>query len=365
MADRHEFLINMGPQHPSTHGVFRLVLDLDGETVLSAQPDIGYLHRGVEKISENRTYEQVLPLTDRLDYINAMGNNVAYVMAVEKLAGIEVPERAQYIRVIMAELNRIASHLISLGTQGLEVGAYTVFLHCFRERERILDLFELASGGRLTYTYFRFGGVARDLPDGWVEEARSFLDEFLVHVDEYETLLIQNPIYLKRARGIGIVSRDMALSYGASGPVMRSTGLPWDLRKTDPYLVYDRFEFEVPVGEVGDVWERSWIRLEEMRQSVAIVRQALDQMPEGPVASGFARYVTPPKGYAYSAIESPRGELGFFLVSDGGAKPYRMKVRSPAFVNLSMIGELVKGVKIADVPLILGSLDPVFGEVDR
>jgi NADH-quinone oxidoreductase subunit D len=365
VTNRQEFLINMGPQHPSTHGVFRLVLDLDGETVVSAEPEIGFLHRGMEKISENRTYEQVLPLTDRLDYLNSMGNNIAYTMAVEKLAGIEVPERALYIRVIMAELNRIASHLISIGTQGLEVGAYTVFLHCFRERERILDLFEMASGARLTYSYFRFGGVSRDLPDGWADEARAFLDLFLERVDEYETLLIQNPIYLKRARDIGVITRELALSYGASGPVLRSTGIPWDLRKTDPYLVYDRFDFDIPVGEHGDVWERSWIRLEEMRQSVAIIRQALDTMPEGPVQDGYSRYVVPPAGYAYVAVESPRGELGFFVVSDGGAKPFRLKVRSPAFVNLSLVSELVSGVKIADVPLIIGSLDPVFGEVDR
>ncbi len=366
MVEKQEFMINMGPQHPSTHGVFRIVLELDGETVIGAKPEIGYLHRGVEKISENRTYEQVLPLTDRLDYVNAMGNNLAYVMAVEKLAGIQVSERAQAIRTILAELNRIASHLISIGTQGLEVGAYTVFLYCFREREIILDLFERATGGRLTYTYFRFGGLFQDLPEGWVEEARDFCKEFLPHVDEYEDLLIQNPIYKLRTKGIGILNKNIALNYGASGPVLRSTGVSWDLRKDSPYLMYDQVEFDVVYTKNGDVWDRAWIRLEEMRQSTRIIKQLLDNLPEGEVqAEELCRYVVPEERSSYFAVESPRGELGFFLVSDGSLKPYRMKIRSPAFVNLSLVETLVKGEKVADVPLIIGSLDPVFGEVDR
>lgn len=366
MTERQEFLLNMGPQHPSTHGVFRIVLDLDGETVVGAMPEIGYLHRGVEKISENRTYEQVLPLTDRLDYVNAMGNNLAYVMAVEKLAGIEVPERAQAIRMIMAELNRIASHLISIGTQGLEVGAYTVFLYCFRERELILDLFEKASGGRLTYTYFRFGGLSKDLPEGWVEEAKEFVRTFPDHVNEYEDLLIQNPIYKLRAKGIGVLDKETAINFGASGPVLRSTGVSWDLRKDSPYLMYDQVDFDVVTTENGDVWDRAWIRLEEMRQSVKIIKQVLDNLPGGDVLpKELHRYIAPEEKSTYFAVESPRGELGFFLVSDGSLKPYRLKIRSPAFVNLSLISPLVKGAKLADVPLIIGSLDPVFGEVDR
>lgn len=361
-----EFMVNMGPQHPSTHGVFKLVLELDGETVVDAEPVIGYLHRGVEKISENRTYEQVLPLTDRLDYVNAMGNNLAYVMAVEHAAGIEVPPRAQAIRVIMAELNRIASHLISYGTQGLEVGSHTVFLYCFREREHILDLFEKASGGRLTYSYFRFGGVSRDLPGGWVDEARAFIRDFYEKLREYEVLLLENPIYKTRARGIGRLDRDTAINYGASGPVLRSTGFDWDLRRVSPYLIYSELDFEVPTTTDGDVWDRAYIRFEEMRQSARIVEQVLDNLPGGPVLEREARYIVIEKGKrSYFAVESPKGELGFYIVSDGTEKPYRLKIRSPAFVNLSLVRKLVQGEKLADVPLILGSLDPVFGEVDR
>lgn len=364
--DRQEFMINMGPQHPSTHGVFKLVLKLDGETVIDAEPEIGYLHRSVEKIAENRTYEQVLPLTDRLDYVNAMGNNLAYVMAVEHAAGIEVPERAKAIRVVMAEFNRIASHLISLGTQGLEVGSHTLFLYCFREREKILDLFEKASGGRLTYSYFRFGGVSKDLPFGWIKEAKEFLDDFDKKLEEYYTLLLDNPIYKGRTAGIGVIKPDIAVSYGASGPVIRGSGIPYDLRKASPYLIYNKLDFSVPVGTHGDVWDRAYVRFQEMKESARIIRQVLDALPEGPVLEREARYVVIEEGKAsYFAVESPRGELGFFIVSDGSEKPYRLKIRSPAFVNLSMIREVVKGEKLADVPLILGSLDPVFGEVDR
>lgn len=361
-----DFMINMGPQHPSTHGVFRLTLKLDGETVVDAEPEIGYLHRSVEKIAENRTYEQALPLTDRLDYVNAMGNNLAYVMAVEDTAGIEVPERAKAIRVVMAEFNRIASHLISLGTQGLEVGSHTFFLYCFRERERILDLFEKASGGRLTYTYFRFGGLSKDLPDGWVKEALEFLKDFEEKMKEYYVLFLDNPIYKGRAAGIGKIDPGLAINYGASGPVLRGSGVPLDLRKKASYLIYDQLEFDIPVGTDGDVWDRSWVRFREMQESVKIIRQVLDSLPSGPVLEREARYVVIEEGTVnYFAVESPRGELGFFIVSDGSEKPYRLKIRSPAFVNLSMIREVVKGEKLADVPLIIGSLDPVFGEVDR
>lgn len=365
-SEKLEFMVNMGPQHPSTHGVFKLVLKLDGETVLDAEPEIGYLHRSVEKIAENRTYEQVLPLTDRLDYVNAMGNNLAYVMAVEHAAGIEIPERAKAIRVAMAEFNRIASHLISIGTQGLEVGSHTLFLYCFREREKILDLFEKASGGRLTYTYFRFGGVSKDLPKGWIEEAKSFLDEFEEKMKEYFVLLLDNPIYKTRTRLIGVIKPEVAISYGASGPVIRGSGIPYDIRKASPYLIYNKLDFSVPVGTEGDVWDRAFVRFQEMAESVKIIRQVLDNLPQGPVYEREARYVQIPEGTAsYFAVESPRGELGFFIVSDGSEKPYRLKIRSPAFVNLSLIREVIKGEKLADVPLVLGSLDPVFGEVDR
>lgn len=365
-TERTEFMLNMGPQHPSTHGVFKLVLELDGETVVDANPEIGFLHRSVEKIAENRTYEQVLPLTDRLDYVNAMGNNLAYVMAVEKAAEIDVPDRAKAIRMVMAEFNRIASHLISIGTQGLEVGSHTVFLYCFREREGILDLFEKASGGRLTYSYFRFGGVSRDLPDGWVEEALDFLKLFEERMKEYYVLLIDNPIYKGRTTGLGVIPKELAISYGASGPVIRGSGIPFDIRKAFPYLFYDQVDFEVPIGEDGDVWDRSWVRFEEMRQSVKIIRQVLSNLPGGSVLEREARYIVIEKEKAsYFAAESPRGELGFFIVSEGEEKPYRLKIRSPAFVNLSMIREISKGVKLADLPLVLGSLDPVFGEVDR
>ncbi|MCX7831833.1 MAG: NADH-quinone oxidoreductase subunit D [Actinobacteria bacterium] len=359
-------MINMGPQHPSTHGVFKLVLKLDGETVIDAEPEIGYLHRSVEKIAENRTYEQVLPLTDRLDYVNAMGNNLAYVMAVENAAGIEVPERAKAIRVIMAEFNRIASHLISLGTQGLEVGSHTLFLYCFREREKILDLFEKASGGRLTYSYFRFGGISKDLPKGWIDEAREFLNDFENKMEEYFVLLLDNPIYKGRTVGIGIIKPETAISYGASGPVIRGSGIPYDVRKANPYLIYNKLDFNIPTGENGDVWDRAYVRFQEMKESVKIIRQVIENLPEGSVLEREARYIVIEEGLSsYFSVESPRGELGFFIYSDGTEKPYRLKIRSPAFVNLSMIKEIIKGEKLADVPLVLGSLDPVFGEVDR
>ncbi len=366
MIRTEELQLNMGPQHPSTHGVLRIVLRLDGEVIVEAIPHIGYLHRGIEKIAENRTYTQVIPLTDRLDYVSSMMNNFAYVLAVEELMGIEVPERASFIRIIMAELQRIASHLIAFGTGGLDAGAMTVFLYCFRERERILELFEMVCGARLTYNYFRFGGVSQDFPKEFAESARNFIKYMRPKLDEYEDLLLNNYIFQKRTKGVGVLKKKDALSYGASGPVLRGSGIKRDIRKEKPYSLYDRFDFEIPVGKNGDTWDRTWVRLEEMRQSLNIVEQALDGLPSGKVkAWGVPRMIKPPPGEVYRPIESTRGELGFYIVSDGSARPYRMKVRSPAFSNLSLIPVVIKGHQIADVVVILGSLDPVFGEVDR
>jgi NADH-quinone oxidoreductase subunit D len=365
-VETREFLLNMGPQHPSTHGVLRVILKLDDELVLEAEPVIGYLHRGVEKIAENRTYKQFIPHTDRMDYLSSMLNNWGYVRAVEKLAGIEIPKRAEYIRVIVGELNRIASHLMSIGPTGLDAGAFTLFLYAFRERERILTILEKACGARMTYAYFRFGGVTQDLNNDFINACREFLKEFPERVKEYEDLFVENPIFKKRAKGVGVLSKELALSCGASGPVLRGSGIPRDLRKTEGYSVYSQFDFEVPVGENGDSWDRTWVRLEEMRQSARIIEQALENISEGPYLNpDVPRLLMPPPGEAYAAVESPRGEQGYFVVSDGSYKPYRVKVRSPAFSNLSLLPHLLPGHQLADVPIILGSLDPVFGEVDR
>lgn len=360
-----EFLINIGPQHPSTHGVFRVVLGLEGEKVVSVEPHIGYLHRGVEKIAENRTYHQFIPYTDRMDYVGAMLSNWGYVRAVEKLAQIEVPRRAEYIRVIVGELQRIASHLIAIGTGGMDAGSYTFFLYAFREREEILRLFEKICGARLTYSYFRFGGVSRDLNSDFERGTRRFLKSFFQKLDEYYDLLFGNPIFLRRTRGVGVLPAEVALEAGASGPVLRGSGVERDLRKIEGYSVYGDFEFEVPIGKKGDVWDRLWVRLEEMRQSARIVNQALDGLPEGSYQTPVPRYLSPPPGEAYAAVEGTKGELGFFIVSDGSYKPYRLKVRSPAYANLALLPYLLTGSQLADLPVILGSLDPVFGEVDR
>jgi len=360
-----EFLVNMGPQHPSTHGVLRMMLRLDGEVVLEATPHIGYLHRGIEKIAENRTYPQFIPFTDRLDYVTSMSNNWAYVGAVEKLMEIQVPERAEYIRVIMAELNRIASHLIWFGTFALDLGAVTPFLYAFREREQILDLFEMVCGQRLTYNYLRIGGVSQNLPIRFVEKTRKFIKYFPPRIDEYDDLLSRNSIFLLRTKGIGILDPKLAIDYGATGPVLRGSGVKWDLRKDEPYGIYEKFDFEIPRGEIGDCYDRYQVRMNEMRQSARIVEQALDSLPEGEIMAKIPRVIKPPAGEVYFRIESSRGELGFFVVSDGSPKPYRLKIRSPAFSNLSVISELVKGYKIADLVAILGSIDIVLGEIDR
>lgn len=359
-------VVNFGPQHPSTHGVFRLVMKLEGETVVDAIPVMGYLHRSVEKLSEGRTYLQGVPFTDRLDYLAAMSNNLAYALAVERLAGIEVPERAEYIRIIMVELNRIASHLMAIGSLANDAGAfYTPFLYAFRDREKILDLFEMVSGQRLTYSYIRFGGVSRDLPEQFVPLCRQFLDEMPANIDEYERLLTTNEIFLARTRGIGVLPPDMAVDYSVTGPVLRASGVDYDLRKVQPYSIYDRFDFDVPLGAAGDVYDRYMVRVLEMRESLKIVRQALDDLPGGEARAKLPKALRPPKGEAYAQIENPKGVLGYYLVSDGGPMPYRSKVRAPSFINLTALKPLVVGHKIADSIVILGSFDIVLGEVDR
>ena len=366
-----EMILNIGPQHPSTHGVLRLRVKTDGEIVTEITPIIGYLHRCFEKHCENLTYEQVIPYTDRCDYIAAMNNNFGYVVAMEELMGIKVPEKVEYIRVIMAELNRIASHLLALGTFGLDVGAFTPFLYMFRDRERILDLFEMTCGARLLYNYMWVGGVSHDLPVGFVEATFKFLDDFEPEIDEYNNLLAYNKIFIERTADVGVMPREVAIDYGVSGPNLRGSGVKWDLRKNDPYSIYDRFDFDIPVGEgtvgtVGDCWDRYWVRVLEMRESVKIIRQALQQMPkEGNVHEALPRKIRPPKGSIYRRTESPRGDLGYYIISDGKPQPVRLKMRSPAFTALSVLDEISRGWMISDVLAVLGSLDIVLGEIDR
>jgi len=360
-----ELLVNMGPQHPSTHGVLRLLLHLDGEVVLDAVPYIGYLHRGMEKLAERRTYVQVVPLTDRNDYLAAMCNNQVYCQAVEKLAGIEVPERAHFIRVVVNELNRIASHLVWLGTFALDLGAMSVFLYAFREREIILSLFEEICGARLTYSYIRIGGVPWDMPDGWADRVRDFCSYLIPRLNENDALLTGNEIFLKRTQGVGILPPDVAVDYGVSGPVLRGSGIPFDVRRADPYAVYDRLDFDIPYQTTQDCLGRYLVRIEEMRQSVRIIRQALDLMPDGPVMAKMPRVLRPPGGEVYTRIESPRGVMGVYLVSDGGTNPLRMKWRAPSFCNLQALPEMARGWKVADLVAILGSIDIVLGDVDR
>lgn len=367
MALRTEpVVINLGPQHPSTHGVFRMRVTFDGEVIVDVEPVLGYLHRGIEKLAEARTYTQVIPLTDRLDYLAAMTNNLAYVMAVERLCGIEVPERAEYIRVIMAEMMRIASHLVGIGTFLNDCGAFfTPFLYMFREREKLLDLFEMVCGQRLTFNYMRIGGVSHDLPEEFLPALRKFVQEMPHYIDEYEQLITENEIVLVRSKGVGILPPDLAINSSASGPVLRASGIKWDIRKADPYSVYDRFEFDIPTGTVGDAYDRYWVRLQEMRQSVRILEQAIEQIPPGPVRADVPHLVRPPAGEVYVRIEAPKGELGIYLVSDGGISPYRCHFRAPSFINLTALREMMRGWKLADAIIILGSIDIVMGEVDR
>jgi len=360
-----EMYVNMGPQHPSTHGVLRLMLKLDGEYITDCVPYIGYLHRCHEKIGENRNYTQIIPYTDRLDYLASMSMNFGYVLAVERLMGLKVPERAEYIRVILAELQRIASHLIWLGTFGLDLGNFTIFIYCFREREMVLDLFEAMSGQRLNYSFYRIGGLPMDFPETWVEDCRRFLEWFKPRLPEYDALMTDNILFQKRVQGVGILPTRTAVEYAASGPMLRGSGIPWDLRRNDPYSVYDRFEFDIPVYDSCDVWARYLVRRQEMAQSVRIVEQALAQLPAGEIQAKVPKTIKPPAGQVYARTESPRGELGFYLISDGSPKPYRYKVRSPAFVNLSVLPEMLKGCLVADCVAVLGSVDIVLGEVDR
>ena len=383
-------LLNMGPQHPSTHGVLRLLLELDGETVVNAIPDIGYLHTGVEKNMEAKTYVKAEVMTDRLDYMNTTGNNLAYCMAVEKLVGLDVPPRAQAIRVILTELQRIASHLVFLGAFGLDLAAMSVFLYCFREREMVLDILELCSGQRMMTTYIRPGGVWRDVPEEFESAVRNFIKIFPKRVDEYEVLLTKNPIVLDRLVGIGVLDAKTALSQGVTGPVLRSCGVSWDLRKARPYMGYEQYDFNVPTRTEGDTFARYIVHIEEFRESVKIVEQALNKLPKGPVQSSNRKFVPPPraeigvsmealihhfklwtegfpapKASIYSAVESPRGELGVYLEGDGGPKPHRVHMRTPSFDNLSVINKIVRGHLVADLVAILASIDIVLGDIDR
>lgn len=365
MIRTEEIQINMGPQHPSTHGVLRLILTLDGETVTNAVPDIGFLHRGIEKLAERRTYTQIVPLTDRTDYLSSMLDNEVYALAVEKLMGVEVPERAEFIRVIMMELNRIASHLVFIGAYGLDIGASTPFIYCFREREEIMNLFEMACGARLTYNYIRPGGVSRDITPEFVENAKAFVKRLPSMLDEIDDLLSKNQILVIRSRGIGVISADQAVSYAMSGPSLRASGVPMDVRRDDPYSVYSKLDFNVITLNDGDCLARYLARPMEIRESIKILNQALEMLPQGEYTAKMPKILKPPAGEAYTRIESSRGDLGVYIVSDGTASPYRLHWRPPSFINLAAVGEMIKGWKIADVVAILGTLDIVLGEVDR
>jgi NADH-quinone oxidoreductase subunit D len=360
------FVLNLGPLHPSTHGVFRMRATLDGEVIQDIEMVFGYLHRGIEKLAESRTYKQNIPFTDRLDYVASMSNNLVYVMAVEKLAGIAVPERAEYLRVIMAELQRIASHLIAVGAFINDCGAFmTPFLYMFREREKIIDLFDMVCGQRLLYNYMRFGGVSHDIPDEFLPALKRFIGSMPGFIDEYDQLLAENEILLARTKGVGILPKDVAINIAASGPVLRASGVPWDIRKKDPYSIYDRFQFDIPTGSAGDCYDRYRVRIEEMRQSLRIIKQAMEQLPAGPVLNKVPLKLKPAAGEAYAHIEAPKGDLGFYLVSDGSEKPYRFHVRSSCLINLTALRQMLIDWKLADAIIIFGSIDITVGEVDR
>lgn len=361
-----ELVLNMGPQHPSTHGVLRVVLKLDGERVVDADCVIGYIHRGVEKLCENRDWTQIILLTDRMDYVAAATNNLGYVEAVEKLMQVEVPRRALYLRTVLAELQRIASHCLWLGTHAMDIGAMTVLLYAFREREFVLDLFEEFCGARLTYNSMRVGGLPLDIPPGWDDKVLSFCDLMEGKLNEYETLLTNNRIWLQRTRNVGVISGEEATSLGLCGPPLRGSGVSRDLRKDEPNAAYSEFDFDVPLGTHGDTYDRYLIRMDEFRESIRIIRQAVEGLPEGPVMAKVPRLLKPPAGETYHAIESPKGELGYFLVSDGkSTNPYRFRVRPPSFCNLQGLKRLVTGHLVADVVALIGTIDIVLGEVDR
>ena len=359
-------VVNFGPQHPSTHGVFRMRVVLDGERVVDVEMVMGYLHRSMEKLAEERTYTQNIPFTDRMDYLSAMTGNLAYCLAVEKLASIEVPERAQYLRVIFSELQRIANHCMAIGIFLNDCGAWqTPVMWMFRDREKILDLFEMTCGARLTTNYMRIGGVSFDLPDEFMPRANALVQELPDRISEYESLLLENEILQARARDVGVLSPELAIASSVSGPILRSTGVAWDIRKADPYCVYDRMEFDIPVGYRGDNYDRFLVRMEEMRQSVRILRQALEQLPPGPFKTDIPLALRPPVGETYARVESPKGELGFYLVSDGGPTPYRFHVRPPSLLNITALKEMTVGLTVSDLVITLGSTDIVLGEVDR
>ncbi len=392
MANLETMTINMGPQHPSTHGVLQLILELDGEIVRKATPHIGFLHRGVEKLSEHRTYHQVLPLTDRLDYLAPMHNNLGYVLAVEKLLGLTdaIPERAQVVRVLLAELTRLKSHLVWLACHALDIGAMTVFIYCFREREHIMNIYEKISGARMTSNYFRVGGLSADLPAGLEQEIREFVNTMPGHIATYEGLLTGNKIWQKRIMDVGVISAEDAIDLGVTGPSLRGSGVDWDLRRDQPYSGYENYDFEVAVEDGCDTWARYHVRLKEMREACKIIHQALDRLKPGPILADAPKIVLPPKqstvntieglihhfkiisegfkpepGEVYVGVENPKGEVGFYLVSDGSPRPYRMKIRPASFINLQALPKMVEGSLLADVVAIIGTLDIVLGEIDR
>jgi NADH-quinone oxidoreductase subunit D len=390
MAATETMTLNMGPQHPSTHGVLRLVLELDGEVIVKVTPHIGFLHRGVEKLSEHRTYHQILPLTDRLDYLAPMSNNLGYILTVEKLMAVEVPERAETIRIIMAELTRLESHLVWIACHALDIGAMTVFIYAFRERETVMEIYELISGARMTSNFFRVGGLSQDVPEEFVKKVSDFIDVMPGYLDQYEGLLTTNPIWLKRTVGNGVISAEDAIDIGLTGPALRGSGVDWDMRRDNPYGGYEKYQFKVPTGENCDTFDRYKVRLIEMREACKIVRQALDRLKPGPVLADCPQVCYPPKdnvynsieglihhfkiasegfpapeGEVYQGIEAPKGELGFYIVSDGGNKPERLRIRPPSFVNLQAIEQMSVGSMIADLVAVIGTLDIVLGEIDR
>ncbi len=391
MAESRTMTINMGPQHPATHGVLRMLVELDGEIVVKSEPHIGYLHRGIEKLFESMTYRQALPLTDRLDYTSGVSNNLAYCLAVEKLLDIKIPQRGQYLRVLVSELQRIAAHLLWLGTHALDLGAMTVLFYTFRERETVLEILELATGARITPSFIRIGGLADDIPDDFLPRVMEFVEDFPKKIDDYETLLTKNPIWKRRTTNVAPMSAEDCINYGVTGPVLRASGVNYDVRKAYPYTSYEDFDFEIPLGKNGDVYDRYLVRLVEMRQSNRIVKQAAEKLPPGPVSAIDAPKIVPPdksdvssdiaslirhfkimeegfqppQGEVYASIESSKGELGFYIVSDGSNKPYRVRIRPPSFINLGALPKMIEGVLVADIVAAIGSIDIVLGEIDR